>query len=145
MSPAETNARVVLPVTTFDTINRGYPVDFVLYANNYEAVDEKNPVIERFENAETALQVFRQGAVMSKGTTTTTGKVSTYFANVFGPQQYQDIHEAIASRFFQAFYERNVFVGQMRTQLGINGCEQSGPEQAARMLLKLVGSSKQRD
>lgn len=143
MSPSETNARVVLPVTTFDTINRGYPVDFVLYANNYEAVEKNCPVIERFENAENALQAFRQGAVMSKGTTTTTGKVSTYFANVFGPQQYQDMHEVIADRFFHAFFERNIFVGQMRTQLGINGCEQSGPEQAAQALLKLVGSNKQ--
>jgi hypothetical protein len=80
---------------------------------------------------------------MSKGTTTTTGKVSTYFANVFGPQQYQDMHEVIADRFFHAFFARNIFVGQMRTQLGINGCEQSGPEQAAQALLKLVGSSKQ--
>lgn len=143
MSPAQTNARVVLPVSTFDTIVHGFKVDFILYANNYEPVDVNDPIIERFESAEDAIQVFRQGAVMSKGTTTTTGKVSTYFANIFGPDQYRDLHEAIAERYFKAFYEHNIFVGQMRTQLGIAGFEQEGPLIAARELLKLVGSNKQ--
>ncbi len=143
MSPSQTNARVVLPVSTFDTIVRGYPVDFILYANNYEEITEEKPLLERFKDARSAMQVFRQGAVMSKGTTSTTGIVSTYFANIFGPDQYRNEHEVIAERFFKAFYDHNVFVGQMRTQLGIPGNEQAGPEQAAVELLKLVGSSKQ--
>ncbi len=143
MSPAQTNARVVLPVSNFDTIVHGYKVDFILYANNYEPVDVNDPIIERFINAEDAIDVFRQGAVMSKGTTSSTGKVSTYFANIFGPDQYRDLHETIALRFFKAFYEHNIYVGQMRTQLGIAGFEQEGPLIAARELLKLVGSNQQ--
>ena len=43
MSPDQTNARVILPVTTYQTIMRGVPVDLVLYANNYEPVDAVPP------------------------------------------------------------------------------------------------------
>jgi hypothetical protein len=96
MSPAQVNARVVLPVTTYETVMRGYLPDLVLYANNYDPVDDSHPIVERFETAEAALETFRAGAVMSKGTTTTTGLVGTYFANVFGPEQYQDLHEPLA-------------------------------------------------
>ncbi len=66
-------------------------IDMVLYANNYEEVDQQHPVIERFDSPEQALEVFRAGAVMSKGTTTTTGLVHTYFANIFGALQYRDL------------------------------------------------------
>jgi hypothetical protein len=144
MSPAQVNARVVLPVTTYENVMRGYPVDFVLYANNYDAVDEAHPIIESFQTAKEALDVFRAGAVMSKGTTTTTGLVNTYFANIFGPEQYQKEHEGIAKRFFNAFFERGVYVGQLRTRLGLPGWEQKGPEEAARQLMAMVGSQSQK-
>ncbi len=48
MSPQKVNARVVLPVTTLDEVQRGYPVDVLLYANNFEPVDDDHPIIERF-------------------------------------------------------------------------------------------------
>lgn len=140
MSPAQVNARVVIPVTDYGKIMRGYAPDLVLYGNNYEAVDESHPIIERFETPEEALAVFRAGAVMSKGTTTTSGLVGSYFANVFGPEQYQNVHEPLAERYFQAFFEQGVFVGQIRTRLGLNGHERSGPEAAARALLDLLKS-----
>ena len=73
MSPNRVNARVVLPVTTLDDVLRGYPVDFLLYANNHEAVDAEHPVVGRLEDEEAALAVFREGAAMSKGTTTEAG------------------------------------------------------------------------
>lgn len=138
MSPDQVNARVVLPVTTFNDITRGYPIDVVLYANNYTAVPEDGSTISWFESAEEALKVFREGAVMSKGTTTTTGLTATYFANVFGPDQYQDLHEKIAKVFFDDFFKNGVRVGQLCTQLGIAGQEQSGPLRAARELLELA-------
>ena len=47
MSPSRVNARVVLPVTTLEDVLRGYPVDFLLYANNHEAVDGEHPVVDR--------------------------------------------------------------------------------------------------
>lgn len=138
LNPAQTNARVVLPVTTYENIIHGFPVDIVLYANNFEEVNADSPVIQPFDSAETALQVFRAGEAMSKGTTTATGKTATYFANVFGPMQYQTEHEVVAKRYFQTFFDQGLFVGQMRTCLGIPGCEQKGPQAAAQALLALV-------
>ncbi len=50
---------------------------------------DEHPVIERFKSAEWALDIFREGAVMSKGTTTSSGLVHSYFANIFGPPEYK--------------------------------------------------------
>jgi hypothetical protein len=140
MNPDQTNARVVLPVTSYPNVIRGYPIDFVLYANNYEEVDETHPIIQKIDCEDEAIATFREGAVMSKGTTTTKGLVHTYFANIFGPQQNQDLHESLAKRYFQAFYQRGIFVGQMRTRLGVPGQERKGPEAAASELLKILCS-----
>jgi len=138
MNPDQVNARVVMPVTRYEYIMEGTPVDCVLYANNYEEVDEHRPVIERFASTEEALAVFRRGAVMSKGTTTTQGLVESYFANIFGPPQYRDLHEGLAERYFGAMFKAGLLVGQMRTMLGIKGREMSGPEQSARALLEMI-------
>jgi hypothetical protein len=77
---------------------------------------------------------------MSKGTTTSSGLVKTYFANIFGPDQYQDLHEPLAEEFFRAFFDKGIYVGQMRTCLGLAGFERSGPEAAARALLDALKS-----
>jgi hypothetical protein len=138
MNPNQVNARVVLPVTTYEHVIKGYPVDMVLYANNYEEIDEDHPIIERFDAPETALHTFREGTAMSKGTTTSTGLVHTYFVNVFGAVQYKSTHEEIAKRYFEAFYKQDLFVGQMRTRLGIPGWEHRGPEEAAQALMQMI-------
>ena len=138
MSPNQVNARVVLPVTTYEKVIKGYPIDVILYANNYEEVDDEHPIIGRFDTPEDAIQVFREGKVMSKGTTTTVGQVQTYFANIFGPHQYRDLHEKLANKYFKAFFDHHIFVGQMRTRLGIHGMERQGPEASARALLETL-------
>jgi hypothetical protein len=138
MNPNQANARVILPVTSLENVVRGVPVDMVLYANNYERIDAEHPVIEPFASPETALEVFRTGTAMSKGTTTSSGLVHTYFVNVFGPLQYPDLHDGIAQNFFAAFFEQKIMVAQLRTQLGVPGLEHSGPEVAARALLDLL-------
>jgi hypothetical protein len=138
MNPNQVNARVVLPVTTYEHVIKGYPVDMVLYANNYEEIDEDHPIIEQLGAHETALHIFREGTAMSKGTTTSTGLVHTYFVNVFGAIQYKSLHEEIAKRYFEALFKRNIFVGQMRTRLGIAGLERQGPEEAAQALLRMI-------
>ena len=144
MNPSQVNARIVFPVTTFETITKGYKIDYILYANNYEEIDNDHPVIERFSSPEWALSVFRNGAVMSKGTTTSTGLVHSYFANIFGPPEYRDVHEKIAGRYFESFFKNGVFVGQMRTRLGIQGYETSGPKEAANELLKIIGATEEK-
>jgi len=134
----QTNARIILPVAYYNTIIKGTTIDYIFYANNYEKIDEDHPVIEEIEKPEKALDIFSKGQVMSKGTTNTTGLVSTYFANIFGPIQFKDQHQEIARKYFNHFYEKGVFVGQIRTQLGIKGMERKGPEEAARALIEKI-------
>ncbi|HUI71769.1 MAG TPA: phosphoenolpyruvate carboxykinase [Spirochaetia bacterium] len=140
MSASRTNARIVLPVSDYASIIRGVRLDCVLYANNYEEVDDDHPVLETCAGITEALKLFREGTSMSKGTTTSTGLVHTYFANIFGPPQYRELHEELATRFFTAFFEQGVFVGQLRTRLGIPGREAEGPKEAARHLLRLIAA-----
>ena len=127
-------------MTSYENVIKGFKVDFILYANNYEEVDAQHPLIEMIDSVEKALEIFREGAVMSKGTTTTTGLVRTYFANVFGPQQNQVMHEILARQYFEAFYRQKLFIGQIRTRLGIAGKERKGPEEAAKELLQVLVS-----
>ncbi|NMC06754.1 MAG: hypothetical protein GYA24_16170, partial [Candidatus Lokiarchaeota archaeon] len=140
MNPNGVNARIVIPVTSLQRVIQGTKIDFLLYANNYEQIDEKHPVIERFSTAEEALKVFREGAAMSKGTTTSTGLTHSYFANIFGPPEYKEIHEEIAKRYFDQCFKAGVFVGQMRTRLGLPGYEHKGPEESAKELITLIRS-----
>jgi hypothetical protein len=138
MSPNKVNARIVLPVTTYENVMKGYKVDVILYANNYEDIDDDHPIIERFHSAGEALKVFREGAVMSKGTTTSQGIVHSYFANIFGPPQYKELHDPLAEKYFNTFFDTGLWVGQMRTRLGLPGWERKGPEESARELLKVI-------
>jgi len=138
MSPQRVNARVVLPVTSLEDVLHGHPVDFLLYANNHEPVDEEHPVLQRLPAEAAALAVFQEGAAMSKGTTTTTGLTHSYFANPFGPAQRPAQHEALARKTFAAAYAAGVYVGQLRTQLGLPGAESTGPRAAAQALLERI-------
>jgi len=142
MSANQVNARIILPVTSFENVIKGQKVDFVMYANNYDGIDDDHPIIERFKTPEKAMAVFREGTAMSKGTTTTTGLVHSYYANVFGPAQYKEMHEPLAKKYFEAFFDQNVYVGQMRSRLGLAGWERKGPEEAAKELLRVILGTK---
>jgi hypothetical protein len=138
MSPQKVNARVVLPVTTLREVQRGSPVDVLLYANNFEPVDERHPIIERFADAGAALAVFREGRALSKGTTATSGLVANYFANIFGPAQRPAQHDVVAERAFAAAFAGGAFVGQLRTRLALPDFATEGPRAAAAALLELI-------
>jgi len=140
MNPTQTNARVIYPVTTIEEIVAAHKIDFVLYANNYTPTSATVPPIERFASVDDALAVFGSGQAMSKGTTNLSGMTSTYFANVFGPDQYRDLHEPLAEKYFTAFFDCDIYVGQLRTQLGIPGLEFDGPKKSAKALLDLIAS-----
>ena len=127
MSPQKANARVLIPVAFLEDILTGYPVDFLLYANNYEQVDEFHPVIDPLPTPEAALQVFREGAAMAKGTTTSTGLGHSYFANIFGPPQYRDRHEELAGKTFETAFRTGTFVGQLRTRLPSRDSSRTAP------------------
>lgn len=138
MNPNLTNARVIVPVTSYKKVVSGTPIDFFLYANNFEPITANKPAIERFATAEEALQFFSQGKRMAKGTTSEQGMTESYFANPFGAPQRRSQHEKLARQMLQKMYKAGIVVGQMRTQLGIKGMEQKGPQIAAKALFNAM-------
>ncbi len=136
INTTQVNSRVLIPIADYQTVCRGVPIDYILYANNYEPITPAEPVFEQFHIKEHALKVFQEGKSMAKGTTSATGLQSTYFVNIFGPPEYRDLHETIAHNFFTAMLKAGVFIGQLRTQLGIPGMEKEGPRLAAEFLLE---------
>ncbi|MCL2322216.1 MAG: phosphoenolpyruvate carboxykinase [Oscillospiraceae bacterium] len=138
MNPDKINARLVMPVATYKDVVMGQPVDMILYGNNYEEVDDSHPSLERFQNKEDALNVFRKGLRMAKGTTTEKGLVGSYFANPFGPYQKEAECEILLDKYFEELFNKDIFVGQIRTQLGIHGMERKGPLLTAKKLLEMI-------
>lgn len=138
MNPHRTNARVVIPVTTYENVVKHWDVDMFLYANNYEKVISPDGYVELVSDPELALEVFSRGARVSKGTTDEQGLVYTYFANPFGAIQKRQQHEELARRYITQMLATGIKVGQMRTQLGLPGMEQRGPEAAAKSLFDFI-------
>ncbi|MDA8156587.1 MAG: phosphoenolpyruvate carboxykinase [Actinomycetota bacterium] len=142
MNPDKTNARLIIPVTRYNHVVKGYPVHFFLYANNYEQIDGDHAAVEVLNSCEGALNVFRSAARLAKGTTDEKGLVHTYFANPFGAPQRRQMHEKEAESYFNQMFRTGVKVGQIRTRLGIEGFEQIGPRAAATGLLKFIRESR---
>lgn len=137
-NPSRINARITIPITDFDTISEGHKIDMLLYANNYEDVKSEDELINFFDTPEEAWEIFRDGAVMSKGTTETTGIVNVYFCNVFGPAQQPEIYDEITKKYFAEFFKKGVMLGTVRTRLGVPGNEKDGPMKAATALLNYI-------
>ncbi|MDH5637089.1 MAG: phosphoenolpyruvate carboxykinase [Nitrospinota bacterium] len=136
------NARLVLPVSKYKHITKGYPVDILMYANNYESVETESKALDFFDDMDKALAVFSDGARQAKGTTDETGLVHTYFANPFGAIQEKEKHEKIAVKTFKALFGKGVKVGQIRTRLGVPGFEQEGPKAASLELFDVIRAGK---
>ncbi len=135
MNPDKINSRVVIPVATYSTIMKGFNVDMVFYANNYE----DKPQMEFFTDMKEALDMFRSGARVAKGTTSEKGLVTSYFANPFGPVQRQEQCEILLKQYFNKLYETKVGVGSIYTKLAISGMEHSGPKAVAEKLFEVLG------
>ncbi|NDW10229.1 phosphoenolpyruvate carboxykinase [Dysgonomonas sp. 520] len=134
-NPDKVNARVTIPVSTYEVISKGYKVDYMLYANNYAESEQK---INFFDNLEKAIEVFEAGARKAKGTTTEKGLVKSYFANPFGPVQERELAEKLIKKYFTAMNENGVKIGEMHTSLAIDGMTKDGPRQAAEELFTLI-------
>ena len=132
MNPSLSNARIVLPISSYDDITSGISIDAILYANNYEESENK---IQVFTNKEDALEVFRRGARVAKGTTGETGLVETYFANPFGPVQLQEETDLLLEKYFEYFFANDIVVGQIYTGLALEDGAKN-PIYAATELLK---------
>ncbi len=133
LNPDKVNARIVLPVATYPQIMKGYEVDMIFYANNYETDSQ---VIANFKDAKEAIRVFRQGARVAKGTTSEKGLVTSYFANPFGPAQKEEECDILLNKYFETLFETKKHVGEIRTRLAIPGQEHEGPKAVAKELYK---------
>lgn len=134
MNPNKINARVVIPISSYATIMNGYPIEYFLYANNYEEGEE----LAFFNTPEEAKEVFVAGKRMAKGTTSEKGIVTSFFANPFGPVQKQKETNVLIDKYFGKMFEDKVMVGQIRTMLGVKGMEHDGPIKAAEKLFNLI-------
>ncbi|MGD9910457.1 MAG: phosphoenolpyruvate carboxykinase [Candidatus Izemoplasmatales bacterium] len=135
LNPERVNARVILPVSSYETITTPTRVDICLYANNY---DDHDTSIHKFKQVKDALDVFREGKRKAKGTTTEEGIVTSYFANPFGPVQKQEQTEVLLQKMFEQLFADSVFVGELYTKLAVKGKEHAGVIDAAASLLKLI-------
>ncbi|GAB6010313.1 phosphoenolpyruvate carboxykinase [Dysgonomonas reticulitermitis] len=129
------NARVTIPISTYEIISRGYPVDYFLYANNYNEADKK---ILIYDNLDKAITVFEDGARKAKGTTTEKGLVKSYFANPFGPVQERKATEKLVRSYFKDMKDAGVLIGEIHTSLAIDGRAKDGPREAAEELFTLI-------
>ncbi|WP_018109354.1 phosphoenolpyruvate carboxykinase [Bacteroides propionicifaciens] len=134
-NPDRINARVTIPVATYNTISKGYTVDYMLYANNYDESDTK---ISFFDDMTEAIKIFEDGARKAKGTTSEKGLVKSYFANPFGPVQEKERAEGLVRKYFKALYDEKVKVGQIHTSLAIDGRTKEGPREAAEELFSMI-------
>lgn len=135
MNPEQNNARVVLPISTYDFIVKDHKIDYLFYANNYTD-DQKS--LQFFSDVESALEVFKEGKRKAKGTTSETGIVRSYFANPFGCIQLKDQTEVLLKDIFHQIYENKTPIGELYTKLGVKGKEASGVKEAAKQLLRML-------
>lgn len=138
MNPDKTNARLVMPVATYDVIMKGHSVDFLLYANNFTEVKEGEKAIEFFKEPEEAVITFREGKRLAKGTTSEEGLVKSYFANPFGPHQKQKETDKLLHDYFKECFNENIKVGVIKTSLALKNMEKTGPKNAAVELFRLI-------
>jgi hypothetical protein len=136
MNPDKENSRLVVPVATYRQIMKGYKVDMVLYANNYDDVENQ---LQFFSDKEEAINTFIRGARCAKGTTQEVGLVESFFANPFGPVQKEEKTRVLIDEYFSKLFENKVLVGQLYTELAIYGKEHAGPEGAAKKLFEVLG------
>lgn len=138
MNPDKTNARLVMPVSNYLQIIKGYKVDILLYANNYSKIDENGKNITYFNKYMDAIKVFKDGCRIAKGTTTELGLVKSYFANPFGPEQRKEETNILIEKYFRIAFQNKIKVGEIKTCLAIDGLEKEGPRRAALELFKVI-------
>ena len=135
MNPDKINSRLVVPVATYKEIMKGYKVDMVLYANNYEDTCDH---LKFFNNKDDALNTFIRGARCAKGTTQEIGLVESFFANPFGPVQKEEKTRLLLDKYFSKLFEEGILVGELYTKLAVNGMEHDGPAGAAKKLFEIL-------
>ena len=134
MNPESVNARVVIPVSSYNMITQNHPVHYFFYANNY--VNEVG--LKTVEKANELKQVFVEGKRMALATTHEVGISTTYFANPFGPMQDQMHCDPLIDYYFEQLDESSVIVGEVYTGLGVKGSADDHLTQTAKVLLNTL-------
>lgn len=134
MNPESVNARVVIPVSSYNMITQNHPVHYFFYANNY--VNEVG--LKTVEKANELKQVFVEGKRMALATTHEVGISTTYFANPFGPMQDQKNCDPLIDYYFEQLDESSVIVGEVYTGLGVKGSADDHLTQTAKVLLNTL-------
>ena len=137
MNPDKTNSRLVIPVATYQQIMKGYKIDMLLYANNYD--EECDEEVEFYDNVEDAKKIFIRGARRAKGTTQEMGMTESFFANPFGPVQKEAETRKIIDNMFSELFNEGVPMGVLHTRLAVPGMEHNGPALAAKKLFEILG------
>lgn len=135
LNPDQSNARLILPVSSYKFIMNDHKVDMLFYANNYKETHEG---LAFFEDINTAKDTFREGVRKAKGTTQEVGLVKSYFANPFGPVQQEKETDILLNLYFDTLYQNKVPVGVIYTQLAVDHITSEGPKIASTKLLDLL-------
>ena len=135
LNPDQSNARLILPVSSYKFIMNDHKVDMLFYANNYKETHEG---LAFFEDINTAKETFREGVRKAKGTTQEVGLVKSYFANPFGPVQQEKETDILLNLYFDTLYQNKVPVGVIYTQLAVDHITSEGPKIASTKLLDLL-------
>jgi hypothetical protein len=138
MNIDQVNARVIIPVTTYEYIMKDHVVDYFFYANNYKNTED---YLSFFSSLDIAKEVFTKGVRKAKGTTTEVGLVSSFFANPFGCYQQQDDTNVLINTVFDLL-ETHAEIGELYTQLAVDGLETEGPLKAAKALFEILKKQK---
>lgn len=142
LNPNKVNARVVIPMSSYELISSNHKIDYLFYANNY---DKTKAGIRLFDKVDEALETFEKGVRFAKGTTTETGLVETYFANPFGPVQLRTQTEPLVKDYFNKLKDDGTVIGEIYTKLGVSGYESAGPKEAATALLDYITGGKHKE
>ncbi len=124
------NSRVVIPLLSYLDSIKLYKVDAFFLADNF-TIDNKK--IHFFNDINIALDEFKKGERVALNTTNEKGKVSTYFANPFGPMQEKEKVETFIGSYFELLKLNNIPLGRILTSLSFDKNE--GPKEAAKALI----------
>jgi len=134
-NPDKPGGRLVIPVSTYDIISKGYNIDYILYANNYAESDKK---IRFFDDLDEAIKIFEDAKRKKKGSDSGTDIIKSYFANPFGPAQERKTAGKFIRKYFSELKASGTKIGEIYTSLAIEGKRKTGPQEAAERLFTLL-------
>ena len=130
-----TNSRVVIPIETYEFSRSVHKVDIFLLADNFT---KEESGVKRYTDQKKAEAEFIKGERVAKGTTSEKGKVSTFFANPFGPVQKEEETRPLIGKYFSTLFAEGVYVGRLYTKLALDPV--NGPEIGAQGVLALLSA-----